>query len=80
MEFVKKFAPLRFEGEIEFRNSKRKKMRRMFVCTTQEHAKRLIHDEELPKTLYELQKIPEQLEKVAEMLTRIAEGRGDHEV
>jgi hypothetical protein len=71
-EFVKKYLSLRFEGEIEFKDAKKKRFREKFVCTTQEHGKRLIHDEELPKTLYELQKVPERLEQIATALSELA--------
>jgi len=73
IEIVRKYASLRFEGEVEFRNENRKRMHKYFVCTTQEHGKRLVYDEELPKTLYQLQKIPEQLEQITEALSRAAE-------
>jgi hypothetical protein len=71
IEFVKKYASLRFEGQIEFRNEKGRLVRRKFVCTTQEHGKRLLHDEELPKTLHDLQMVPEQLAHIAEAIGRI---------
>jgi len=77
VETVRKYATLRFEGEIEFRDENRKRMRQYFVCTTQEHGKRLVYDEELPKTLYELQKIPGQLERIKEALSTAAEGGGE---
>ncbi len=73
-ELVQKYASLRFEGHVEFRDAKNRRTRQGFVCTTQEHGKRLVHDEELPKTLYDLQKIPGQLEKITQALSKMAKG------
>jgi hypothetical protein len=73
-ECVKRYSAMRFEGEAEFKDANGKSLHQKFVCSTQEHQKRLLHDEELPKTLYDLQKVPEQLEKIAAVLK---ETRGD---
>jgi hypothetical protein len=74
-DMVKKYSNMRFEGEAEFKDSNGKSLRQWFVCSTQEHGKRLVHDEELPKTLRELQDIPKQLEKIVDSLNTMSENQ-----
>jgi hypothetical protein len=73
IELVKKYSDKRFEGEAEFKDANGRSLRQKFVCSTQEHRKRLLHDEELPRTLYDLQKIPEKLEKIVDTLREMRE-------
>jgi hypothetical protein len=44
-----------------------------FSFSADAHQKRLYHDEELPKTLRDLQRIPDNLERVVAVLEKIRE-------
>ena len=68
VEFVKKLSNSQFEGECLCRDATGKKYRQKFICSVDGSQKQLVHDDELPKTLYELQKLPEQLNRIAKVL------------
>jgi hypothetical protein len=63
-ELVRKYPTMRFEGTVEFKDVAGRKRAERFRCSADEHRSRLTFDQELPKTLYELQKLPEELEKI----------------
>jgi hypothetical protein len=65
---VREFSDTRFEGECLFKDSTGKKFRQKFLCSVDASQKQLVHDDELPKTLWELQKIPEELSRIAKQL------------
>jgi hypothetical protein len=67
---VRELAHSPFEGECRFRDSTGKKFSEHFICSVDANQKQLIHDTELPKTLRELQQIPEQLSRIADQLER----------
>ena len=75
MEFVPKYADTLFEGEVHCKDSNGKPINHQFFCSTQGHLRRLVHDDELPRTLYDLQKIPGQLEKIVNALDNLRDGR-----
>ncbi len=67
-ELVKKLSDSQFEGECSCRDATGKKYRQKFICSVGGSQKQLVHDDELPKTLYELQKLPGELDRIAEIL------------
>jgi len=70
-DIVKKYTGIRFEGEAHFEDANGRLFCQKFVCSTQEHRKRLIHDEELPKTLRDLQDVPKQLGQIVDALNEL---------
>jgi hypothetical protein len=75
-EMVKRYLKTPFEGVAEYKDANGKSLRQRFICSTQEHVKRLMHDEELPKTLRDLQKVSEQLEEIAKALNQMRAHHG----
>lgn len=76
-QVVRSIADTRFEGECFFKDSKGKKYREKFVCSVDANRKRLVHDDELPKTMHDLQDIPKQLARIAEYLEPLTKQIGD---
>lgn len=70
-QLFQKYSTMRFEVTFEFRDAAKKKMRAAFVVSADEHRKRLVHDDELPKTLYELQQIPGKLDEIGKEIRKI---------
>jgi hypothetical protein len=64
LEMVEKYPSLRFEGTVAFKDVAGKERSQRFRCSADEYRSRLTFDQELPKTLHELQKLPEELEKI----------------
>ena len=62
-----------FLGTLEFRDSSGKKYSTPFKCSADQFARQLDFDEEMPKTLHELQKLPKNLENIAVALRRSVE-------
>lgn len=67
-ELFKKYPMMRFEGTVQFKDAAGKTRSQRFVCSADEHRKRLVHDEELPRTLYDLQKIPQELAEIRKVI------------
>jgi hypothetical protein len=72
-EVVQRYSNNLFEGEIAFKDAKGKVSQEKFSFSADAHQKRLYHDEELPKTLRDLQRIPDNLERVVAVLEKIRE-------
>ena len=70
-QLFQKYPTMRFEGMVEFRDATKKSMRYAFICSADEHRKRLVHDDELPRTLYELQQIPNKLSEIGSAIRDI---------
>ena len=68
LEIVQKYPILRFEGTLEFKDVTGKRRTQRFVCSADEHRKRLTFDDEMPKTLHDLQKIPEKLTEICKAI------------
>jgi hypothetical protein len=68
---VRKFSDTQFEGECHYKDSSGKRFRQNFICSVDASQKQLIHDNELPKTLRELQDIPKELARIAEQLEKL---------
>jgi hypothetical protein len=69
-----KYPTMRYEGQVEFRDSNRRLVRQKFVCSADEQRSRLVHDEELPRTLFDLQQIPAELSKIGDAIQKVREG------
>jgi hypothetical protein len=67
---VKELSDTRFEGKCEFRDSSGKRFSQDFICSVDANQKQLLHDNELPKTLRELQDIPKELSRIVEQLEK----------
>jgi hypothetical protein len=65
---VKELSTSRFEGECLCKDSTGKRYRQKFICSVDGHQKRLLHDDEMPKTLHDLQEIPTKLSRIADVL------------
>ena len=68
---VKELSHARFEGECSFRDASGRKYRQDFVCSVDGNLKQLTHDNELPKTLYDLQQVPVELSRIADQLEKL---------
>ena len=68
---VRRLADTRFEGECRYKDSSGKRLRQPFVCSVDASRKQLVHDNELPKTLRELQDIPKELTRIADQLEKL---------
>lgn len=65
-----------FGGRVSYRNSSGRSREHSFGFSTDVHEKSLVHDEEEPKTLFELQKLPKLLEQVATEIALLREALG----
>jgi Fe-S cluster assembly iron-binding protein IscA len=70
-EFVRKLSDSQFEGECSCRDATGKKYCQNFICSVDGSQKQLVHDNELPKTLRDLQKLPEELNRIAEAIKQL---------
>ena len=70
-EMVKKYSLLRFEGTTTFKDAAGKERTQRFRCSADEHRNRLTFDRELPKTLHELQKLPDELAAIRTAVEQI---------
>jgi len=70
-DIVRKLADTQFEGECHYKDSSGKRFRQNFICSVDASQKQLLHDNELPKTLRELQDIPKELARIAEQLEKL---------
>lgn len=68
---VGKLSDTQFEGECHYKDSSGKRFRQNFICSVVASQKQLQHDNELPKTLRELQDIPKELARIAEQLEKL---------
>lgn len=68
---VRKLSDTQFEGECHYKDSSGKRYRQKFICSVDASQKQLLHDNELPKTLRELQDIPKELARIAEQLEKL---------
>lgn len=69
--FVKTHQATTFRGTIEYSNASGRPYRKLFVVTAEHERVALTHDEETPKTLRELQKLPDELKAVARAIGRV---------
>lgn len=69
---VRKLSDSQFEGECHFKDASGKRFRQRFICSVDASLKQLVHDNELPKTLRELQDIPKELARIADRLEKVS--------
>ena len=60
-------------GKVTFRNAARQRRETEFVASAEHGRRALLHDDEIIKTQYELQKLPDELRRVSKELERIRE-------
>lgn len=77
-DIVRKLSDAQFEGECHYKDSTGRKFRQKFICSVDASQKQLVHDNELPKTLRELQNIPEELARIAKLLEKIMPAPSSH--
>jgi hypothetical protein len=65
---VRELSTSRFEGEWLCRDSTGKRHHDKFVCSVDANLKQLSFDNEMPKTLHDLQEIPKELGRIADLL------------
>jgi hypothetical protein len=70
--FVLKHPDTTCRGSVNFENASGRKYSKPFVVSAEHERVALVHNEELPKTLWEIQKIPGQLERVAREIAGLA--------
>jgi len=68
---VRNLSDTQFEGECHYKDASGKRYRQKFICSVDASQKQLLHDNELPKTLRELQDIPKELARIAAQLERL---------
>lgn len=76
---VRRLVDTQFEGECSYKDSSGKRLRHAFVCSVDASRKQLLHDNELPKTLRELQDVPKELARIADQLEKLL-SRSENEV
>ncbi len=74
-EFFTRHNPATFHGAVSYVNASGEAATREFVVSAEHLREAMIHDEESPRTEYELQKIPDKLEKIVAELKRL--GKND---
>jgi hypothetical protein len=70
---VKKYASSRYTGKVRFEDATGKKWKDKFICSVDADQKRLVHDEEMPRTLRDLQDIPKELTRIADALKKLTD-------
>jgi hypothetical protein len=68
---VKRLSHTQFEGECRYKDSSGKRLRQKFICSVDASQQQLLHDNELPKTLRELQDVPKELARIAGLLEKL---------
>ncbi len=71
MQAYTKNQDMNYSGEIEFRNASGRKRKHPFFISAEPYRHTLLHEEEQPKTLRDIQKIPDELEKINSKLSGI---------
>jgi hypothetical protein len=69
-ELFKNYPTMRFEGTVEFKDVTGKHMKQRFLCSADEYRNRLTFDDEMPKTLHDLQKLPDKLTDICKAIQR----------
>jgi hypothetical protein len=69
-----KYPLMRFEGAVEFKDVTGRRIRRQFICNADDHRHGLSFDDELPKTLHDLQRIPQSLEDIRNAIRAAGDG------
>ena len=64
-QFLKKYPNTTWSGTVSYENASGERKRKPFSITAEHERLALVHNEEAPKTQFELQKIPDRLEAIA---------------
>ena len=72
-QFFARHTDATFTGTISFTNTSGEVSKREFVVSAEHLREAMLHDEELPKTQFELQKIPEKLDNIAGEIKKLGE-------
>jgi hypothetical protein len=67
---VRKLSNTQFSGKCHYKDASGKRFRQKFICSVDANQKQLLHDNELPKTLREIQDIPKELARIADQLEK----------
>jgi hypothetical protein len=67
-KMVREMAAARFDGECSWVDAAGKRQHQHFVCSVDGSLRQLVFDEEMPRTLHDLQKIPDELSRIADSL------------
>lgn len=70
--FIHAHVGTTYRGTVSFENAAGRRRNRPFVVTAEHERVALVHDEEAPKTQWELQRIPSKLERVANEIAVLA--------
>jgi hypothetical protein len=70
--FMSRHADTTRSGTVEFENVTGRRYRKPFVVSAEHERISLVHDEEMPKTLRELQRLPDALEGIAQGIAGLA--------
>ncbi len=62
---VRRLSDTQFEGECHYKDSRGKRFRQKFICSLDASQRQLLYDDELPKTLRDLQDVPKELARIA---------------
>lgn len=73
--FIAKISDTTRHGVITFENASRRRRSKRFVISAEHERRALIHDQEMPRTQYELQRIPAELKHIADAITRAGRDR-----
>jgi hypothetical protein len=74
-EFFARHTDATFTGTISYTNASGEVNERNFVVSAEHLREAMVHDEELPKTQFELQKIPDKLDNIASEIKKLGEGQ-----
>jgi hypothetical protein len=69
--FFQVIAVADYQGSLSFLNSSGQTRTQSFHLSAERFRKRLVHDEETPRTHFELQKIPAELKRIGDELQRL---------
>lgn len=73
-EFFARHADATFTGSLSYSNASGEVRHKDFVISAEHIREAMLHDEELPKTQFELQKIPDKLEAIATEIKKLGKG------
>lgn len=79
-QLFKKYEVMEFEGTLEFKDATGKRWRHPFRVSADEHRKRLIHDDELPRALYDVQQIPKALDEISKAIQSLRKDEDNSEL
>jgi hypothetical protein len=71
-DFLEAHEDTTHNGTLRFSNVSGRQYAKAFVVSAEHERWALVHDEETPKTLWQLQKVPDELQKVAREIKRLS--------